>query len=249
MRSSIRHRRLLVALLLAGGGSSAFSLEPSLAESAEAFAARSLGVPEASVRAQSIDRRQRLGSCAGEWLWRFAFDSTQTVQVECPGDPKSRRFVAISVSTPREAASVAPATTMMVVVDRDLPYGHVLTDRDVRLETRRATSPGASVAFTSIDPVLGQSLTRPLGAGTPVGRADLRLGTVVKRNALVHAWTEFNGGRASTKLLALGPGKVGEWIELENPQSGRKLRGEVQVDGSVRLGVRDAAKVTASVVD
>jgi flagella basal body P-ring formation protein FlgA len=249
MRSFIRHHCLLAALLLAGGGSTALSLERSLAENAEAFAARSLGVPEASVRAQSIDRRQRLGSCASEWLWRFAFDSTHTVQVECPGDPKSRRFVAISVSAPREAAPVAPVTSMMVVVDRDLPYGHVLTERDVRLETRRATSPGTPVAFTSIEPVLSHSLTRPLAAGTPVGRADLRLGTVVKRNALVHAWTKFNGGRASTKLLALGPGKVGDWIELENPQSGRKLRGEVQADGSVRLGVRDAAKLSASVVD
>jgi flagella basal body P-ring formation protein FlgA len=248
MRLSIRHRRLLVALLLAGGGPSAFSLERSLAESAEAFAARSLGVPEASVRAQSIDRRQRLGACAGGWIWGFAFDSTQTVQVECPGDPKSRRFVAISVALPRDTAAAIPATTMAVVAQRDLPYGHVLTDGDVRLEARRADAPGSG-AFGSIDSVVGRSLTRPIVGGSTLGRADVRLGTVVKRNALVHAWTEFSGGRASTKLIALGPGKVGEWIELENPQSGRKLRGEVQIDGSVRLGVREDTKVASRAVD
>jgi flagella basal body P-ring formation protein FlgA len=249
MLSPLRHYRLLAALLLAGGGSAAYATEPGLAESAEAFAASSLGVPAASVRAQSIDRRQRLGTCPSEWLWRFAFDSRQTVQVECPGDPKSRRFVAIAVSAPLETAPVVQSATTVVVADRDLPYGHVLTDSDVRLETRRAGASGSPSTFSALEAVVGRSLTRPIEAGTLLGRADLRLGTVVKRNALVHAWTEFNGGRASTKLLALGPGKVGEWIELENPQSGRKLRGEVQVDGSVRLGVREAAKVTTSAVD
>ncbi|MFM8517217.1 MAG: flagellar basal body P-ring formation chaperone FlgA [Nevskiaceae bacterium] len=248
MLSPIRPCRWLATLLLAGGASLGHTLEKGLAESAEAFAAKSLGVPDSSVRAQSIDRRQRLGTCASEWLWRFAFESTQTVQVECPGEPKSRRFVAISVALPRDTAAAIPATTMAVVAERDLPYGHVLTDGDVRLEARRADAPGSG-AFGSIDSVVGRSLTRPIMGGSTLGRADVRLGTVVKRNSLVHAWTEFSGGRAATKLVALGPGKVGEWIELENPQSGRKLRGEVQIDGSVRLGVREDTKVASRAVD
>jgi len=71
-------------------------------------------------------------------------------------------------------------------------------------------------------------------------------------------WSDFSGGRVSAKLLALENGKIGEWIDLENPQSGRRLRGEVQTDGSVRLGspgaststmASDAAKVSLARVD
>ncbi|MEY4357546.1 MAG: Chaperone for flagella basal body P-ring formation, partial [Pseudomonadota bacterium] len=57
-----------------------------------------------------------------------------------------------------------------------------------------------------------------------------------KRKKIVVASSVFDGGRVSTQLVAQQDGKAGDWIELENPQSGRKLRGQVQVDGSVLLG-------------
>jgi flagella basal body P-ring formation protein FlgA len=37
-------------------------------------------------------------------------------------------------------------------------------------------------------------------------------------------------------MVALQAGAVGEFIELENPQSGRKRYGQIQSDGTVRLG-------------
>jgi flagella basal body P-ring formation protein FlgA len=62
---------------------------------------------------------------------------------------------------------------------------------------------------------------------------------------MVTAWSEFAGGRVNSKLIALQNGKAGDWIELENPQSGRKLRGRVQSDGSVRLGSQRATGTSA----
>jgi len=47
--------------------------------------------------------------------------------------------------------------------------------------------------------------------------------------------------------MALENGRVGQWIELENPQSGRKLRAEVQADGSVRLGAAGSSGPTTVV--
>jgi len=54
------------------------------------------------------------------------------------------------------------------------------------------------------------------------------------------------------KLVALQNGKADEWIDLENPQSGRRLRGLVQSDGSVRInavGPSGNAQTLASRVD
>jgi flagella basal body P-ring formation protein FlgA len=56
-----------------------------------------------------------------------------------------------------------------------------------------------------------------------------------------------------SRLVALQNGKSGDWITLENPQSGRKIRGLVQDDGTVKVGGRmnssADAQVIASVVD
>lgn len=219
----------------------------SLAEAAEAFAENVLGLPQGSVRAQSIDRRLVLGTCASGWAWGFAFGSRQTVQVVCPGDPKSRRFIALAFPAEPAPASKtddsAVATTVVPI--RDLPYGHILSATDLREEPLKSGSRPSSMGFSSIDVAVGQMLTRPVRAGEALGRADLRSAVLIRRNAMVVGWSEFAGGRVSAKLVALEPGKLGEWIALENPQSGRKLRGEVQRDGSVRLGTRG---VTSTVI-
>jgi len=220
-----------------------------LAEAAEAFAENVLGLPQGSVRAQSIDRRLPLGDCASGWAWGFAFGSRQTVQVVCPGDPKSRRFIALAFPAEPAPASktddAAVATTVVPI--RDLPYGHILSAMDLREEPLKSGSRPSSMGFSSIDVAIGQMLTRPVRAGESLGRADLRSAVLIRRNAMVVGWSEFAGGRVSAKLVALEAGKLGEWIALENPQSGRKLRGEVQRDGSVRLGTRGVTStVTAS---
>lgn len=246
----------------AASGSSASPASPnagSLAEAAEAFAENVLGLSPGSVRAQSIDRRLPLGACDSGWAWGFAFGSRQTVQVVCPGDPKSRRFIALAF--PSEPAPVSrpdqSEAASTVVPTRDLPYGHILADTDLREEPLKGGARTNSTAFSSIDVAVGQMLTRPVRAGESLGRADLRSAVLIRRNAMVVGWSEFSGGRVSAKLVALEAGKLGEWIALENPQSGRKLRGEVQRDGSVRLGTRGVtstatasnAKVLPAAVD
>jgi flagella basal body P-ring formation protein FlgA len=74
-----------------------------------------------------------------------------------------------------------------------------------------------------------------------MGRADVRQAILVRRKARVAAWSEFSGGRITTSLISLENGRTGDWIELENPGSGRKVRGQIQADGTVRLGSRRVA--------
>jgi flagella basal body P-ring formation protein FlgA len=227
---------LVVVLPLCAGAA-----EPlSLAEAAERFAERSASLPEGSVQAQSIDRKIPLGNCSSGWVWSFPNEVRTTVQVSCTTSATStRRFVAVrypsSDSRAESPSSSVAAQKYFVVATRDLPIGTVLTLDDLDVV---AVAPKER-AFTSTlsDPaaLVGLALTRSVRQGEPLGRADARGVQVVKRNTPVTAWSSFPGGRVVAKLTALQNGKVGEWIEVENPQSGRRLRGQVQADGTVKI--------------
>ncbi len=215
----------------------------SLASAAETFVARNLSLPEGSVRAHSVDPKLSLGECESGWQWSFPYEARTTVQVICTASPSMpKRFVAINLpnleGAQRQAVAARPTDAAIVVAAKDLPYGHVLAEQDLAVSV--VERHGRPLSATLSDPaaLVGLTLTRPLRQGEPVGRPDARSHTLVKRSAMVTAWSEFAGGRVNSKLIALQNGKAGDWIELENPQSGRKLRGRVQTDGSVRLGVQ-----------
>jgi flagella basal body P-ring formation protein FlgA len=215
----------------------------SLASAAETFVEHSLSLPEGSVRAHSVDPKLSLGECESGWQWSFPYETRSTVQVICNASPSiPKRFVAINlpnlVGAQRQAVAARPTDAAIVVAAKDLPYGHVLAEQDLAVSV--VPRHGRPLSGTLSDPsaLVGLTLTRPLRQGEPVGRPDARSHTLVKRSAMVTAWSEFAGGRVNSKLIALQNGKAGDWIELENPQSGRKLRGRVQTDGSVRLGVQ-----------
>jgi flagella basal body P-ring formation protein FlgA len=233
-------RSIFVALLVA------FPLcvraaEPlSLAEAAERFVERSASLPDGSVQAQSIDRQIPLGDCASGWMWSFPYEARTTVQVTCTASPtSSRRFVAVRYpyqQSRREDRVPSPtAQRSFVVAARDLAVGTVLSAGD--LEVAAASPKDRVFSSTLSDPsaLVGLALTRPVRQGEPIGRADARGVQVVKRNSPVSAWSAFPGGRVVAKLMSLQTGKVGDWVELENPQSGRRLRGIVQADGTVRI--------------
>jgi len=239
----------------------ALSRGETLAAAAESFVEATLSLPTGSARAHSVDPRLALGECENGWVWSFPYESRTTVQVTCTdlGSP-AKRFVGISLPTgdsvERQPLAAVPQSAAIVVAARDLAYGHVLTFDDL---TTAAPPAGRPLAATLTDPqpLIGQTLTRPVRQGEIVGRADARSHLIVRRNALVSAWSEFAGGRVVSKLVALQNGRAGDWIELENPQSGRQLRGQIQIDGSVRLGQKKpvatstlaSTKVPASTVD
>jgi flagella basal body P-ring formation protein FlgA len=239
----------------------ALSHGETLAAAAESFVEASLSLPAGSARAHSVDPKLALGDCESGWVWSFPYESRNTVQVTCTdAGHGGKRFVGISLPTrdsmDRQPVAAAPQPAAIVVAARDLAYGHVLGGDDL---TTASPPPGRLLAATLTDPqsLIGQTLTRPVRRGEVLGRADARSHLIVRRNAVVSAWSEFSGGRVVSKLVALQNGRAGDWIELENPQSGRQLRGQIQTDGSVRLGQKKpvatstlaSTKVPASTVD
>ena len=204
-----------------------------LTQAAKEFAATALGLDPASVDALHVDPRLPLGECASGWNFSFAFNSRTTVEVACDAPGSAKRYVALRL--PAEPVASAPGLTY-VVAARDLPFGHLVRLSDLKLATTPQGDRPPPQALTSMDDLLGQSLTRPMRAGEAMGRADVRQAILVRRKARVAAWSEFAGGRITTSLISLENGRTGDWIELENPGSGRKVRGQIQADGTVRLG-------------
>jgi flagella basal body P-ring formation protein FlgA len=233
-----------------------------LASAAETFVEQSLSLPDGSVRAHSVDPKLSLGECQSGWQWSFPYEARTTVQVTCATAPSlPKRFVAINLpnldGAQRQSVAARPSDAAIVVAAKDMPYGHVLGEQDLTVSVVERHGRPLSATLSDPTALVGLTLTRPLRQGEPVGRPDARAHTLVKRSAMVTAWSEFAGGRVNSKLIALQNGKAGDWIELENPQSGRKLRGRVQTDGSVRLGVQRSVgtssiastKVPSSTVD
>lgn len=210
-----------------------------LADAAEQFAERSLSLPAGSARAQSVDRQLPLGKCDSGWNWSFPYEARTTVQVSCTASPSSRRYVSMRYDATAEGNPAAPAqqgkSRAFVAASRDLPIGHVLSAVD--LEMASELPKGRSLPSTLSDPssLVGLALTRPIRRGEALGRADARASVVIKRNSLLTGWYAFPGGQVYAKLVALENGKAGDWIELENPQSGRKLKGLVLADGTVQI--------------
>ena len=229
----------------------------SLAESAERFAEHSASLPEGSVQALSIDRKVPLGTCSSGWVWSFFNEVRTTVQVSCTSSATStRRFVDVrypdTPSRPKKQPTLNSAQKYFVVTTRDLAVGAVLNLDDLEVVAVSPTERSFSSTLSDPAALVGLALTRSVRQGEPLGRADARPVQVVKRNAPVTAWTSFPGGRVMAKLVALQNGKADEWIDLENPQSGRRLRGLVQSDGSVRInavGPSGKAQTLASRVD
>jgi flagella basal body P-ring formation protein FlgA len=183
-------------------------------------------------------------------VWSFPYEARTTVQVSCTTSANpSRRFVAVRYPS-GEARSVATSAAAnqrnFVIATRDLTVGTVLVADDLAVASASPKERAFSSTLSNPAALIGLALTRSVRQGESVGRADARSVQIIKRNTSVTAWSSFPGGRVMARVTALQNGKVGEWIEVENPQSGRRLKGLVQSDGTVRIS---SAQVMTSRVD
>jgi|GEM_PF-1203914 len=224
---------------------SSISFEPSdsLASAAERFTENELHLPAGTVHAVAIDRRVTLGECKGGFEFDFPFGTKTTLEVKCPDRSVNHRYVTMTlpsgetVSTAtHDVSSKTPTGANLPsvwVAAHDLPYGKVLSGDDLVLSS---DNPRKAQGISALADLLGTTLTRPITTGMVVSRADIRATQIIKRQMPVMAYSEFAGGQVTSKMVALQAGAVGDFIELENPQSGRKRFGQIQNDGTVRLG-------------
>jgi flagella basal body P-ring formation protein FlgA len=140
------------------------------------------------------------------------------------GSPKnsSRSRSTVRRQRRRQAGRDLPARA--VVATRDLPFGKILTADDLEVVSIEESARPSESNLSDPDVLIGSALSRAVRAGETLGRADAHTAIVVKRKKIVVASSVFDGGRVSTQLVAQQDGKAGDWIEFENPQSGRKVR-------------------------
>lgn len=222
-----------------------------LAEAAEQFAEQSLALPAGSAHAQSIDRQLFLGRCESGWIWSFPYEARTTVQVSCMASPLIRRFVSMRYDAAAFGSSIASSQDARqrhyVAATRDLVVGHVLSADDLEISDEWPKARPFSSTLSDPASLIGLTLTRSIRRGEALGRADARPGFVVKRNAVLTGRYSFPGGQVYAKLVAMENGKAGDWIGLENPQSGRRLKGRVLADGTVEVSRQAGAMLSGRV--
>jgi flagella basal body P-ring formation protein FlgA len=222
-----------------------FQADPteSLARVAERFTEQDQHYASDSVHAVAIDRRVKLGECASGFEYKFPFGVKTTLEILCPDNPNAHRYVTMDLPRiaptsplPGRSPATSPSPLLggaMWVAARDLPFGTVLAAGDL---TQSSKDQQPVQGLGGPTDLLGGTLVRQIPAGSVVGRADIRPTLIIKRQMPVMAYSEFAGGQISSKMVALQAGAAGDFIELENAQSGRKRYGQIQSDGTVRLG-------------
>jgi len=89
----------------------------------------------------------------------------------------------------------------------------------------------------SANELVGMVARRTLLPGKPIARSSLRERDIVQRGQTAHIIFQSGPLTISGYGKALEPGSVGDIIALRNVDSGTIIRGQVQADGSIHLGV------------
>ena len=89
--------------------------------------------------------------------------------------------------------------------------------------------------YTSIEGLEYSALTRNMQAGEPLRASDVRLAVLVLRGqSVLLSVGGAQGLQISVRVEALQDGRLGEQIQLKNPESGRVLGGVVTGKNTAR---------------
>lgn len=135
-----------------------------------------------------------------------------------------------------QAGTPAAAQDMQIPVPRAVIYPGVLLTDELLVE--RAFAPNAAVGVISDRADLVGKIARiTLLPGQPIGPGAVREEPVVKQGKPVRVVFESGGLVISTIAVALQAGVAGDMISLRNTDSGVTIKGAVQADGTVRVGL------------
>ncbi|MFM7272813.1 MAG: flagellar basal body P-ring formation chaperone FlgA [Gammaproteobacteria bacterium] len=188
----------------------AAAVEQKLAESGVARGAR-----RSEVEAGAIDSRLALGSCATPPtvdvdLSRLS--SRLNARVRCAGPSPWSLYIPVTLRIYRD----------VVVADRALPRGTILSASDLRVEERDSLAANQPV-LERIEDAVGQGLRRPLAPNTILGPAALESPVLVRRGERITVSVRSGGISVSTVAEALRDGRKGERIQARNLQSRRTI--------------------------
>lgn len=152
------------------------------------------------------------------------------------GDPVLRSDSHVSqqpVTRPSLPARVTPASSSfqfeakVLVAATNLNSGQPLTATMFRQETIQLNQ-SPKQFYSEFDGLEFLELVRPVKAGSPIRKQDLKKSTLVRKGEPVqHVISSVTGLTLSVKLEAAEDGFAGEQIRLKNPESGKTVMGRV----------------------
>lgn len=202
------------------------------------------GARRSEVEAGAIDSRLQLAPCASTPAVEVdlsRISSRLNVRVRCAGPSPWSLYIPVTVRVYRE----------VVVADRALARGTILTASDLRLEERDSLSANGPV-LERIEDAVGQGLRRPVAPNTLLGPAALESPVLVRRGDRVTVSVRSGGITVSTHAEALRDGRRGERIMARNLQSRRTIELTVTGPGQgeiLRNNVAGGPKVLEWVAD
>jgi len=159
---------------------------------------------------------------------RFQGTVPVTVALRSGGRELKRGVVTVGVRIPRS----------VLVAARPIRRGERLGARDVRVEARdlgELEGRPFEDWLGSAEALLGRRARRSLRAGEPIAAAWLESAPLVERGQTVRIELERGALRIEAAGEARADGREGEWVEVLNRDSRRKLVGRVGPDGAVHV--------------
>jgi len=136
------------------------------------------------------------------------------------------------------AAELSQAEDTMLAVPNVTIYpGDVITDAQI---VERAFAPGTTGKLPVVGQralVVGKIARRTLLPGKPIPQYGVKDPDVISRGGAVIAMFKVGGLTITSTVTPLRSGQVGDVIEARNTDSGQIIRGVVQADGTLRVGI------------
>lgn len=227
-------RHLLIALLLALG-CNAQAAEPGWETSDRIRAivsdfARQQAGPQAKIDVGALDDRLRLPACNTPPQAFSPAGSTArgalSVGVRCDGPTAWSLYVPVRIGENRN----------IVVINRSINRGEIITDKDVALQERDITSLPYGYLANASD-VVGKTIKRPLTAGSVVTPDALELQRIVKRGQSVTLISRIGSAEIRAQGKALSDGGQGDRVKVENASSRRVIEGVVRSADTVEVSL------------
>jgi flagella basal body P-ring formation protein FlgA len=130
---------------------------------------------------------------------------------------------------------VVDAKTEMVVANRQLLTGTVLTEADISLQQREVAQAGG-LHVRAIDDVIGMKLRSMVRSGAPLKSNQLEKVPVIRNGQLVTIVAESAGYRMTVTGRAKGSGGVGDVIKVENLDSRKQFPARIIDSSTVETG-------------
>jgi flagella basal body P-ring formation protein FlgA len=147
------------------------------------------------------------------------------VTFELPGSSAARRL-------PLRFTGTIGETFEAAVLVRAVAQGEVLKASDIALERRPKVEFNAQT-MTTLEQALGQASRRALRSGLVLRQGDLMKPELVQRHETVTIIFEVPGIVLTVRGKAMGPGALGDVIEVLNIQSKRTIQATVAGPGRV----------------